>query len=85
MATLSELAEGFETEAPRGEYVVVVAPRGDSRGAEANPEAVRSEYRRALAAGLDRREALRATARRLGIRRRQVFDLLATDSEIEGD
>jgi len=79
--TLSELAGGKEAEKPRGEYVLVVAPR-DLRGdGDADPEAVRAEYQRALTEGMDRRQALRATAQRFGIRRRNVFDLVASDRE----
>jgi 16S rRNA (cytidine1402-2'-O)-methyltransferase len=77
--TLSELARGMEAEKPRGEYVVVVAPRDRRGGSDADPEIVRAEYQRALAEGMDRREALRATAQRFGIRRRNVFDLVASD------
>jgi 16S rRNA (cytidine1402-2'-O)-methyltransferase len=84
-ATLSELAAIFETETPRGEYVLVVAPAEECRSAEIDLETVRSEYQRALDDGMDRRGALRTTALRLGIRRRQVFDLLAAASESDRD
>lgn len=82
--SLSELARGPEAEKPRGEYVLVVAPRNHSRDGDADPHAVRTEYQRAIREGLDRREALRATAQRFGIRRRVVFDMVATDRE-KGD
>jgi 16S rRNA (cytidine1402-2'-O)-methyltransferase len=80
--TLSELVDGVDAEKPRGEYILVVAPKsGGKKPGEANPKIVRSEYQRALAEGMDRRDALRATAERLGIHRRQVFDLVAVDRE----
>ncbi len=79
--TLSELARGMEAEKPRGEYVLVVAPRDHRGGSDADPEAVRAEYQRTLTEGMDRREALRATAQRFGIRKRNVFDLVASDRE----
>jgi 16S rRNA (cytidine1402-2'-O)-methyltransferase len=82
--TLSELARGTEVENPRGEYVLVVAPRDHRPNGDTDPEAVRAEYERALSEGMDRREALRATASRFGIRRRNVFDLVVSDRE-EGD
>jgi 16S rRNA (cytidine1402-2'-O)-methyltransferase len=81
--TLSALARGKEAQSPRGEYVLVVAPREKDRNTEVDPEAVRAEYRRALADGMERPEALRTAARRLGIRKRQVFDILADDSGID--
>ena len=79
--TLSELARGMEAENPRGEYVLVVAPRDHRRDGDADPEAVRAEYQRALTEGMDRRGALRATAQRFGIRRRNVFDLVVSDRD----
>lgn len=82
--TLSELARGMEAEKPRGEYVLVVAPRDQRLKGDADPEAVRAEYQRALTEGMERREALRATAQRFGIRRRNVFDLVASDRENPG-
>jgi 16S rRNA (cytidine1402-2'-O)-methyltransferase len=82
--TLSELARGTEAENPRGEYVLVVAPRDLHRDGDADPEAVRAEYQRALTQGMDRRGALRATALRFGIRKRNVFDLVASDREKPG-
>jgi 16S rRNA (cytidine1402-2'-O)-methyltransferase len=81
--TLLQLTRGKEAENPRGEYVLVVAPRDESRQVETDPEAVRAEYQRALADGVDRREALRTAARRFGIRKRQVFDLVAVDPGID--
>ena len=83
--TLSELARGVEAENPRGEYVLVVAPPAQPGGSsDADPKAVRAEYQKALTEGMERREALRATAQRLGIRRRIVFDLIASDRENPG-
>lgn len=84
-ATLAELAEGTEAKSPRGEYILVIAPRGEkSPPSEVDPEVVRAEYHRFLTGGLSRRDALRATAERVGIHRRQVFDLVAADRENEG-
>jgi 16S rRNA (cytidine1402-2'-O)-methyltransferase len=81
--TLAELANGEEAENPRGEYVLVVTPRDEGRDTAVEPEVVRAEYRRALAEGLDRRDALRAAGRRFGIPKRRVFDLLTSDSEAD--
>ena len=81
--TLAALACGEEAQRPRGEYVLVVAPRHGGRDAEVDPEAVRAEYQRALAEGLDRRDALRTAAQCFGVRKRQVFDLLVGDSEAD--
>lgn len=84
-ATLSELADGDEAKAPRGEYVLVIAPRSSEENrAEADPESVLLEYQRALAEGMNRREALRATAEHCGVHRRQVFDMVAADRKADG-
>lgn len=80
VATLGELAEWIESAEKRGEFILVVGPiqeGGDSSAVD--PNDVRSEYQKALDGGLDRREAMRATARRCGLRRREVFDMLAAD------
>jgi 16S rRNA (cytidine1402-2'-O)-methyltransferase len=83
-ATLAELARGREAERPRGEYVLVVEPRNRQRRGEVSSAVVRAEYRRAIEGGMDRREALRAVARRLDMRKRQIFDHLTDDSK-DGD
>lgn len=78
MGTIGELATATETEHPRGEYVLVVGPRnsdGDS-AVEVTPEQVRSIYEREVAAGADRRGAMRRTAAALGVSRKRVFDAL---------
>lgn len=75
-ASLGELARSPEGLQPRGEYVLVVGPASVSPPDESTPFAVRRIYDDAVAAGLDRREALRWTARRLGIGRREVFSKL---------
>jgi 16S rRNA (cytidine1402-2'-O)-methyltransferase len=82
-ATLGELSESAEAGAPRGEYVLVVGPVSDEKGntPAISKRAARIEYRCALDAGMDRREALRTTARRLGISRRQAFELVGDDRD----
>ena len=82
--TLSELAQGAEAANPRGEYVLVVAPPDQDHRGEDDPGAVRAEYQSAVAEGMNRRDALRATAQRFGIRRREVFDIVASDRERSG-
>jgi 16S rRNA (cytidine1402-2'-O)-methyltransferase len=80
-ASLSELAESDEAMTPRGEYILVVAPPArEKESAETDLESIRTEYRRALEEGMDRKEALRTAAGRLGVHRRQVFDAVASGS-----
>ena len=85
MATLTEIAQQFETEKPRGEYVLVVAPKIDQPAREVDSESVKLAYQQALDKGLDRPTAMREVATRFRIRRRQVFDFLATDSQVDAE
>jgi 16S rRNA (cytidine1402-2'-O)-methyltransferase len=80
-ATLGELVACPEVASPRGEYVLVVGPGEPSGPArdDVDAVAVRAEYERALAAGGDRRDALRRAARRLGLSRRQAYRCLHLD------
>ncbi len=78
--SLGEIAASQEVEGPRGEYVVVVGPSATADGAAEDDEttvaAVRAAYREAVAAGSDRRAAIKEVAAALGLTRRRVFDSL---------
>ena len=81
VATLGDLAVSAEVERPRGEYIVVIGPPNESQvdGRTADSEAVRETYRQAVdrvAGARGGGEAMRDTARRFGLRRREVFDAL---------
>jgi 16S rRNA (cytidine1402-2'-O)-methyltransferase len=78
MAQLGELATSGESARPRGEYVLVVGPcdSGGESGSDVPTRQVRDVYLRELAAGADRRRAMRRTAAALGLSRRSVFDAL---------
>ena len=69
-STLAEL----RLEEPRGEYVIVIAgrPREQQTITE---ESIREALEEALSRGLSRRDAAADVARRLGIPRRQAYDL----------
>ncbi|MCH1490800.1 MAG: 16S rRNA (cytidine(1402)-2'-O)-methyltransferase [Ilumatobacteraceae bacterium] len=70
-STLAEL----RLEEPRGEYVIVIAgrPREQQTITE---ESIRDALEEALSRGLSRRDAAADVARRLGIPRRQAYDLV---------
>ena len=77
--TLAELATYYETHEPRGEYVIVVAGSdGASEAAEADdvPQEPEALYEHYLAAGLVKKEAMRAAAKDLGLSRRAVYQRL---------
>ena len=75
--TLDELSRWYEEHEPRGEFVIVVAGCMASESAGVTePEVSRTPfecYEHHLAAGLGRKEAMRAAARELGIGRRDVY------------
>jgi 16S rRNA (cytidine1402-2'-O)-methyltransferase len=70
-STLAEL----RLQEPRGEYVIVIAgrPREQQTITE---ESIRDALNEALSRGLSRRDAAADVARRLGIPRRQAYDLV---------
>jgi len=74
--TLAELAASSEVHAPRGEYVLVVAPGAASRTAPVTPERAREVFRRTSRGARSRGEALRRAADELGLRRRELERLL---------
>jgi 16S rRNA (cytidine1402-2'-O)-methyltransferase len=85
MATLGELARSAECAEPRGEYVLVIGPAVATPAVRATAARVRQIYDAAAAGGLDRRRAIRATARELGISRREVFSKLLEDERADPD
>jgi 16S rRNA (cytidine1402-2'-O)-methyltransferase len=82
--TLGELARCDECASPRGEYVVVIGPAAEAPAHEATADEVRRVYQEATGRGLDRRQALRETARSLGVSRREVFTRLLEDESPGG-
>ncbi len=79
---LSELQAHFSENEPRGEFVIVVAgaddPPVDSQIAPASPA---EEVQKLMDQGLSKKDAIRETARRLGISRRDVYQSTLTDEE----
>jgi 16S rRNA (cytidine1402-2'-O)-methyltransferase len=66
---------------PRGEWVLVV---GGGARAEADDEEILAALRAEMADGGDRRAAVPAVARRLGVPRRRVYDLARISREAPG-
>lgn len=82
---LSDLAESFRQQPPRGEIVILVAGSdGESEqpgnvAAEISDESIRLEVERKIAAGANKKDAIRMTASQWGLSRRRVYQL-ALDS-----
>lgn len=82
--TLSELLAYYAGNDPRGEYVIIV--EGASEGAEqTEADAVPADpaelCRQLMAEGLDKKQAMRETAKKLGLSRRDVYQAMLTEQE----
>lgn len=73
-ATLGALLAHYRENEPRGEFVLVVAGADESAvAADAAEASLMERYEVHIAAGIDKKEAMRRTARELGISRRAVY------------
>ena len=80
--TLGELLAHYRENEPRGEFVLIVAGVDESAAitADAVEVTLMERYEAHIAAGLDKKEAMRRTAQEFGISRRAVYQaLLAGD------
>jgi 16S rRNA (cytidine1402-2'-O)-methyltransferase len=71
---LASLAAGAEEDPPRGEITLVVEGWGGPDPDDATPETLAAAVARLEAAGADRKAAMKETAARFGVPRRQVYD-----------
>jgi 16S rRNA (cytidine1402-2'-O)-methyltransferase len=74
--SLAALAARDPDEKARGEHTLVVGPPLAPEAASVSPDAAREALSEALGRGLPLPEARREAARRLGISRRELYDLL---------
>ena len=78
--TLGELWEYYQENEPRGEFVLVVsgfdAEKADAGAQEAEPADPVQLVAELEQQGISRKEAMRETAKRLGISRRDVYNML---------
>lgn len=81
--TLGELAAYYGEHEPRGEFVIVVAGADETPPEDRDADApnLHALYAAHLAAGADKKEAMRRTARDLGISRREVYKALLEQEE----
>ena len=84
-APLSELTAAFRQQQPRGEFVVLVSGRHENEElpetlkVEMTDATIRQEVERRIAAGENKKDAIRMTASQWGLSRRRVYQL-ALDS-----
>lgn len=76
--SLAELLAHYEENDPRGEYVIMVEGAGEEIVSEAQEEILSPAElcSRLMEEGMPKKEAMRETARRLGISRREVYQAM---------
>lgn len=76
--TLAELMAYYEEHDPRGEYVIIVEGAEEETAPEIQEEALSPAElcQKLMAEGLAKKEAMRETAKRLGVSRRDVYQAL---------
>ena len=85
--TPAELLAHFSAHAPRGEFVLVLqgAPADSpaANPADLSPDALAEAVRELEGQGMDRKAAMKEIARRLGLRKRDVYQALLQSEEKE--
>lgn len=82
--TLEEIIKYYEENEPRGEFVIIVEGFNENQAAaaEENNELSPTELCKSLIdSGLDKKEAMRETAKRLGLSRRAVYTAMLNADE----
>ena len=81
-APLGELSDYYRENEPRGEFVIVVAGADENTAADDGEEMSLTEHYAAhIAAGLDKKEAMRRTAQERGISRRDVYQAVLAEED----
>lgn len=76
--TLGSLLAHYEENAPRGEYVIVIAGASETEEKEAQEQTQDplACYQRCLAQGLPKKEAMRQAAKACGCSRREIYQMV---------
>lgn len=81
-APLGELSDYYRENEPRGEFVIVVAGADENVAADDGEEMSLTErYAAHIAAGLDKKAAMRRTAQECGISRRDVYQAVLAEED----
>ena len=81
-APLGELSDYYHENEPRGEFVIVVAGADENTAADDGEEmSLIEHYSAHIAAGLDKKEAMRRTAQERGISRRDVYQAVLAEED----
>ena len=82
--TLQELMDYYQENDPRGEYVILVEGAAEKTAAvtaEKLPQDPAVLCKQLMAEGMDRKSAMRETAKKLGLSRRDVYQAMLTDKD----
>lgn len=76
--TIAELMAYYDENEPRGEYVIIVEGAGEEAAAEEQEEALSTVElcHKLMEEGMAKKEAMRETAKRLGLSRRDVYQAM---------
>ena len=81
-APLGELSDYYRENEPRGEFVIVVVGADENAAANDGEEmSLIEHYTAHIAAGLDKKEAMRRTAQERGISRRDVYQAVLAEED----
>ena len=81
-APLGELSDYYRENEPRGEFVIIVAGADENAAADDGEEmSLIEHYAAYIAAGLDKKEAMRRTAQERGISRRDVYQAVLAEED----
>ena len=81
-APLGELSDYYRENEPRGEFVIIVAGADENAAADDGEEmSLIEHYAAYIAAGLDKKEAMRRTAQERGISRRDVYQAVLGEED----
>lgn len=78
---LSEILRRYEEKEPRGEYVIIVEGATEGLLTEAEIPEPAEMAEKLIAEGMDKKEAMRETAKKLGISRRDVYQAMLKGTE----
>ena len=72
--TLADAVEKYKADAPRGEFVLVVAGAAEQPKAAATPEDAAARVEQLVQEGMSRKDAIKQTAKELNLPRNVVYD-----------
>ena len=80
-APLGELSDYYRENEPRGEFVLIVAGADENAADGGEEMSLIEHYAAHIAAGLDKKEAMRRTAQERGISRRDVYQAVLAEED----